>query len=177
MGCCPRPVLLESYIKSKSALFLAAFLGGVFVDGITTWKEFWFLNMWQAGPCPAPSVPGGGGGNGPRPAHGGFNFTTGNLTVSELYPHNMTVVWPSAPVLNVLLSLGAQSVSLVVNQMVRLHALHRNAARDGFCNATMCTFTATDLYADSSYKFTYSMLGLGDGTQFTGSLHVLTPPV
>jgi hypothetical protein len=159
--------------KSKPALFVAALLAGTFVDGICSWEEYTFLNIWQTQSCPpsaASSRGGGSGGNSGGGSGGGpqnfFHHSTGNLSVVEVHSNNITVSFPSAVLMNSVFNVGAQSIMLISNQMIRLHALHSNAVRDGHCDDQICTFTATNLYDDSSYKFQYSLLGMGDRLRY-----------
>jgi hypothetical protein len=172
-------VLFGINFKSKVALFVAGVFSGIFVDGIITWKEYTvFLNIWQPGVC---SSSGGGGpppspGPPPPPPPHGFNVHTGNLTSFEVYPTNITVTFPSAWMMNEIFSLGAQGAQLILNEMVKFEALHRNAVREGYCNQTHCTYIANNLYDGASYTFQYHMLGSGNRVVYQSPpLQIFTP--
>ena len=179
-------ILFGVNFKSRVALFVAGFFGGMFVDGIITWKEYTFLNMWQHGICSSSSSGGGGGGGSgsggggsppPPPSHG-FNPHTGNLTSFEVFPTNITVTFPSAWMMNEIFSLGAQGAQLIMNEMITFQALSQNGVREGYCNQTHCTYVASHLYDAASYKFQYHMLGLGNRIIYQSpTLQVFTPPL
>ena len=177
-------VLFGINFKSLPALILAGFLCGVFVDGITTWDETWFFNIWEAAKCPPPYHP-----PAPTPTptprphpvpvpvlpHN-FDPETGNLTAVDIFPNNITVSFPSAELLHEVYGIGVQSIKLVVNQMVRIQSLHSTAMRNGDCTRDMCTYTAMELYDGGSYVFQYFVLGSGERVRYKSpELNLFTP--
>jgi hypothetical protein len=176
-------VLFGINFKSLQALWLTGIMVGMLVDGICTYNETWFFNIWQKvptsyfhpHPSPSPSPPM------PRPPvvlphH--FNPMTGNLTSMEIYPTNITVTFPSAHLVHEVFGVGAQSIKLIVNQMIRLKSLHSTAVRNGDCTQDMCTYTLTSLYDGGSYLFQYFVLGSGDRVSYISpQLNVFTPPL
>ena len=96
----------------------------------------------------------------------------------EIYPTNITVTFPSAHLVHEVYGVGAQSIKLIVNQMIRLKSLHSTAVRNGDCTQDMCTYTLTSLYDGGSYLFQYFVLGSGDRVSYISpQLNVFTPPL